>query len=194
MAKKKLESTLLNMVLVLTLVTVISAGSLGMVYQKTKDKIAAAKEAKKLKAIQEVVLAGYNNSPAKEMYTLKTKEGSELEAYPAKVDGRLTSVAIKSYTKIAFSGEFWLMVGFKADGAINKVSVIEQKETPGLGTKIDSKKFAGQFIGKNPGENNLKVKKDGGIIDSITAATISSRAYSDAINRAYKAFKNSQAE
>jgi len=190
MKKKGLESTFFNMVVVLLIVTLIASISLGLVYNLTKDKISQSKAKKKLLAIQEVVVSGYTNNPNGEMYNLKSDQG-DLECYPAKNGEEITSVAVKTFTMKAFSGEMQLMVGFLPDGSINKISVIDQKETPGLGTKVTSEKFSGQFIGKNPGSFKLKVKKDGGDVDAITAATISSRAVCDAIERAYNAYKNS---
>jgi electron transport complex protein RnfG len=79
------------------------------------------------------------------------------------------------------------MVGFYPDGTIYNYSVLEHKETPGLGSKMDlwfTKDGKGNITGKKPGTTGLKVSKDGGDIDAITAATISSRAFLDAINRA----------
>ncbi len=187
--KKKLESTFLNMVLVLFGVALISSFSLGLVFNATKDKIAAAKEAKKLKAIAAVLLKGYDNFPSKEAFYIPSDSDRELEVYPAKSVEQLQSVAIKTFTKKAFSGEMILMVGFLPDGSINKVSVVEQKETPGLGTKVTSPKYLKQYMGKNPETFNLKVKKDGGEVDAITAATISSRAFSEAVQRAYDSYK-----
>lgn len=185
MATKKLKSTFINMVLVLCTVTLISALSLGYVFNMTKDKIAFSKEQKKLQAIKEVILPGFDNMPNKEMFTITSDNGGTLECYPAKKNGKITSIAIKTYTKMGFSGEIWLMAGFLPDGTINTTSVIDQKETPGLGTKIMGK-FKDQYEGKNPGNFNIKVKKDGGNIDGITAATISSRAFSDAVARAHR--------
>lgn len=77
------------------------------------------------------------------------------------------------------------------DGSIHDVVHLEHKETPGLGDKIEKSKsnWSNQFRGKNSANFPLKVKKDGGDVDAITASTISSRAYCDAINRAYKVFK-----
>ncbi len=190
MAKKKLESNFINMVVILTTIALISAGTLSFIYDITKGPIEEAKKQKKLKAITEVVLKGYDNKPAEEMYILKDESGVDLECYPAKTDGKLTSVAIKTYTKKGFSGEIWLMVGLKADGSINKISVIDQKETPGLGTKIMADKFKSQFENKFPNKSKLMVTKDGGEIDAITAATISSRAFCDAVDRAYKTYRN----
>ena len=82
------------------------------------------------------------------------------------------------------------MVGLLPDGTIYDTAVLTHKETPGLGDKMDKNKskFSGQFKRKNPSTFSLKVKKDGGAVDAITAATISSRAFCDAIQRAYKAF------
>ncbi len=185
MTQKKLESTLINMVLVLTSISLLSALSLGFAYQQTKGEIEKAQENKKLAAISDVVLEGFDNRPDKTVQEIADDSGVALTIYTAEKNGITTSYAVRSYSKKAFGGEMWLMVGFTADGKINKISVLDQKETPGLGTKVDEASFKNQFFGKNPASFNLKVKKDGGDIDAITAATISSRAYSDAVERAY---------
>ncbi|MBW6459704.1 MAG: FMN-binding protein, partial [Bacteroidales bacterium] len=80
------------------------------------------------------------------------------------------------------------------DLTIYNTVVIQQKETPGLGTKMKDPVWKNQFNGKNPDVYNLKVKKDGGDVDAITAATISSRAFSGAISRAYEALKKQEGE
>jgi electron transport complex protein RnfG len=81
------------------------------------------------------------------------------------------------------------MVGFLADGSIFNIAVVSHSETPGLGDKMDISKsnFSVQFKGKNPEDFQISVKKDGGDVDAIAAATISSRAYCDAVLRAYNA-------
>ena len=86
------------------------------------------------------------------------------------------------------------MVGFNPDGSVANYSVLEHKETPGLGSKMDTwfvKGAKGDITGKNPGTQGLQVSKDGGNVDAITAATISSRAFLDAVNRAAKALTES---
>ena len=84
------------------------------------------------------------------------------------------------------------MVGFDAAGTIIGTSVIKASETPGLGDKIKTEEFSGQFAKKNINPKAAKfeimVSKDGGEVDAITAATISSRAYCDAVNRAAKGY------
>ena len=80
------------------------------------------------------------------------------------------------------------MVGFEPDGKIKNIAVLEQKETPGLGTKIKDVKFIEQYRNKNPSAFNLKVAKDGGEVDALTGATISSRAFSEAVQLSYDEF------
>lgn len=187
MASKK-DSTFINMVVALLIVTLVASATLGFVYEFTKEPIAQAKLNKKLNAIKEVV-PEFNNNPNDEMFLLDVEGGGEpVEAYPAKKDGELVGVAIKTWTMKGFSGLIRLMVGLKPDGTISNISVLEHKETPGLGTHMSDEWYVKQYRDKNPAEFNIQVKKDGGEIDAITAATISSRAYSDAVMRAFKAY------
>lgn len=194
MSAKKLDSNLKNMVLVLFVVCLISSFLLAFVYTKTKDKIDAAQEEKKLKAINEVILPGYDNLPSNDMFEIASDNERTLQCYPGKQNQELKSVAIKTFSKNGFNGEITLMVGFLPDGTIHKISVVQQGETPGLGTKMTLPSFQKQFEGKNPENFRLKVKKDGGDVDAITAATISSRAFCDAVERAYKAFKENKGQ
>lgn len=180
----KTESTFKNMVLSLTLISLVASACLGFVYEMTKEPIAVSVLNKKLSAIKEVV-PEFTNNPFDEMYRLPTGEGDSLDVFPAKKDNEVIGYAVNTYTNKGFSGRINIMAGFRADGTICNVAVLEHKETPGLGTKMVDQPFKGQFIDKNPGQFKLKVKKDGGEVDAITAATISSRAYCDAIQRAY---------
>ena len=180
----KTESTFKNMVLSLTLIALGSSAALGFVYELTKEPIAASVLNKKLDAIREVV-PEFNNNPNEEMFRLPTGEGDSLDVYPAKKDGEIIAYAVNTYTNKGFSGHIGLMAGFKPDLTIINIAVLEQKETPGLGTKMTESGFKDQFNDKNPSDFQLKVKKDGGPVDAITAATISSRAFCDAVQRAY---------
>ena len=102
MAGKK-ESTFINMVLVLFLVTLVASAALGGLYELTKEPIAAAKLAKKLKAIKEVV-PEFDNNPSEEMYAVDMPSGDKLEFYPAKKGNELVGTAVKTYTSNGFSG------------------------------------------------------------------------------------------
>jgi len=186
MAKK--ESTLTNMLLALIMVTLVASTALGFVYQVTKEPIAAAKLAKKLDAIQKVVPV-FDNDPNAEEYKMAV-DGDTLHFYPAKNNGELVGTAVETFTNMGFTGVIKVMVGITPDGIVHDVAVLEHKETPGLGDKMERKKsdWSTQFQNKNPKEFNIAVKKDGGDIDAITASTISSRAFCDAVNRAYNAY------
>ena len=180
----KTESTFRNMVLSLTLISLVAAVCLGFAYELTKKPIEMSVLNKKLEAIK-LVVPGFTNDPNSEMYRLPTGEGDSLEIYPAKKDDVIIGYAINTYTNKGFSGDIFMMAGFRSDGTIINITVLNQKETPGLGTKMAEPKFKDQFNDKNPSEFKLKVKKDGGPVDAITAATISSRAFCDAVQRAY---------
>ncbi|OQX79820.1 MAG: hypothetical protein B6D61_02935 [Bacteroidetes bacterium 4484_249] len=194
MAKK--ESSFVNMVLTLFVVTVIAALALGGVYTVTKGPIAIAKRKKVEKAIEQVV-PGFDTIVAE--YKVLPENGKDSLTIFEAIDsnGEALGIAIKTYTDKGFSGRFWIMVGFNSEGIINNTAVLEHKETPGLGDKMDKKKsfnkktgksWSDQFNGKNPKDFKLKVTKDGGDVDAITAATISSRAFCDAVLRAYDEF------
>jgi electron transport complex protein RnfG len=180
----KTESTFRNMVLSLTIIALVASACLGFVYEMTKGPIEMSVLNKKLSAIKEVV-PDFTNNPDREMFRLPTGEGDSLDVYPARKDGKIIGYAINTYSNAGFSGNISLMAGFRPDGTIINITVLSQKETPGLGNKMTETKFKDQFNDKDPSSFRLKVKKDGGSVDAITAATISSRAFCDALQRAY---------
>jgi electron transport complex protein RnfG len=184
----KAESTFKNMVLSLTLISLGASACLGFVYKMTKSPIELSALNKKLSAIR-VVVPEFNNNPNDEMYRLPTGDGDSLDIYPAKKDNQIVGYAVNTFTKKGFSGNVNLVAGFRPDGTIFNITVLEQKETPGLGAKMTEHTFKDQFNDKNPADFSLKVKKDGGRVDAITAATISSRAFCDAVQRAYNALQ-----
>jgi electron transport complex protein RnfG len=188
MAAKK--DTLLNMFVALFVICIVAGGVLGIVFNATKDPIAAAENAKRTAAIKNVL---------PEFKTLKTvnvksaMEDAEIPfhlAYDA--NNNFIGAAVETFTNKGFSGNISLMVGILADGTVNNISVLQHAETPGLGSKMEEETFKGQFCDKNPASFNFSVKKDGGDVDAITAATISSRAFCDAVNRALSTFENNK--
>ena len=180
----------MNMAITLLVITAISSASLGFMYQLTKEPIETANTMKQNFAIQ-AVLPEYDNNPLADTYEIDNFDGAaeKLICYPGAINGELSGIAVKTWTNNGYGGMIRIMVGFDPSGKIVNISVLEHKETPGLGTKMAKPKYIKQYSGKNPGMNNLKVKKDGGEIDAITAATISSRAFSEAVDRAYKSLE-----
>ena len=190
MAKK--ESTFLNMVATLLVVTLLAAGLLGSVYALTKEPIRLAELKRKNEAIG-VVVPGFDNEPSQEVQKLFV-DGDTLYFYTARKGEQVLGTAVETFTNQGFSGEFKLMVGFDPDGSIIDIAVIKHAETPGLGDKMerDKSEFHVQFMGQDPGSFNLAVKKDRGDVDAITASTITSRAYCDAVRRAFDALQELQ--
>jgi len=169
------------------IVTAVASLALAGVYNVTYEPIQKVKKEKKEKAIRNVM---------PEFDTIKSFEveiqGFEMPfAFNTGYLGEsLVGTAIQSSSNKGYNGLIELMVGFSLDGKIYKIDVLQQKETPGLGTKITDDKFKDQFQGKDPKDFKLKVIKDGGNVDAITAATISSRAFCEAVQKAYDAFEN----
>ncbi len=182
--KKKIESTFKNMVLTLLVISAVAALSLAFVHKITEEPIRKAKEAKLKKALAEV-LPAFDRVEAESAMPPTGKDSVVI--YTAFSGDKKVGYAVKTYTDKGFSGRIELMVGFKPDGDIVNTAVLFHAETPGLGTKMEASKsdFPIQFRGKNPSKFHLKVKQDGVDVDAITAATISSRAFCDAVQRAF---------
>ncbi len=180
----KLESNFRNMVLVLTVITLVAAGALGGVHTLTKEPIALSKKAKQENAIKAVLPT---HDRIAEPETL-----NDLRIYNAYKGNAWVGAAVETYSKNGFGGEIKLMVGFDHEGNIVDYSVLQQAETPGLGTKMVSwfktDKNKQDIRGLSPASTNFTVSKDGGDIDAITASTISSRAFLEAIQLGYNAY------
>jgi Na+-translocating ferredoxin:NAD+ oxidoreductase subunit G len=199
----KLESTFKNMLIVLTVISLIAAVSLASMYNLTKGPIDQATAKKSQEAIK-MVLPAFDK-----LEDVASADGLVIHKAYAK-DGSFVGAAVEGKAA-GFSGDVKVMVGFDKEGNIVDYSVLQQTETPGLGTKmVDWFKPAKEvqkslvetvfgfqvkpvekqssIIGKNPAKNNLTVSKDGGEIDAITASTISSRSFLLAISEAYKAY------
>ncbi|MDR1983681.1 MAG: RnfABCDGE type electron transport complex subunit G [Prevotellaceae bacterium] len=188
---EKLKSSFKNMLLSLALISIVVAGLLALVYGMTKEPISQAEKQKQEKAIKDVT-PDFNNNPTDEKFEIEISGGDKLTVFPAKKDGKLVGIAVETNTKKGFSGEIKIMVGFDIDGVIKNYSVLKHAETPGLGAKMqewfsDTSKPTQNVVNRK-WNSNMKVKKDGGEIDAITAATISSRAFMDALNRAYEVY------
>ena len=193
-----MKSTLINMVLSLGIITIVAAALLAGVYTLTEKPIKEAALNKQIEAIS-AVTPQFNNDPVAEAIDITPDgETTPLKVFPAKQDGKLVGAAVESYSLAGFSGEIRLIYGFDSEGNITGYEVMSHAETPGLGAKMDewfrSPEGNRSVIGLNPSStpNGLAVKKDNGDVDAITAATITSRAFLDALNRASKAYTKLQ--
>ena len=194
---KKLESSLLNMVLVLTLVAVIMGGVLAYVNHLTEGPISEQKEKALANGIKTVMVCN-DLTVAKTDEVKQNVDGKELTfiVYNVKdAQGKDLGAAVQS-TTMGFGGDLKVLVGFDPEGKILGYTLLEHAETPGLCAKADQwfqKGQKGDIIGKDPKEP-LTVSKDGGQVDAITASTITSRAFLKAVNQAYNAYKVTPAD
>lgn len=188
---KKLASSLLWMVVSLGLVTVIAAAVLSYVHEVTEEPIADMERQKKIDAIAEVV-PPFDNDPMSDIWV---DSESGCTVYIAKKGDDVVGGAVESYSPDGFSGRIDVIFGFDVEGTVTGYRVINHAETPGLGAKMEQWFRDSQgnrsVIGRNPSTSDMVVAKDGGDVDGITAATISSRAFLDALRRGYESFKKS---
>ena len=197
------------MLLVLTIVSVVAAFLLAYVNNVTSSTIAKINEEALSSGIKSVLNIG-----ADEQIETNEKPVDAFVVYEVSRDGNWVGTAVKSTDKSGFGGDIEVLVGFDAEGNILGYEVLKHAETPGLGARAGewfrtatsgevkavgalTKVFFGNpdpagshtIIGRNRGDGELKVTKDGGDIDAITASTITSRAFLNAVNNAYKVFK-----
>ena len=191
----KLESSLRNMVLSLSVITFIASGLLASSYTLTKEPIAKAQKDKQSNAIKEVLPNKQAIVGEKVEIRLQGKE-IPFVIYPSFLNEEFVGAAIQTYSNDGYSGKIEIMVGIDKEGTISNYTILTSNETPGLGSKASqwfkTPKNDQDIRGKNPGKVNFTVKKDGGDIDAITASTISSRAFLASIRDAFEAFKKYQ--
>ncbi len=170
-----------RLTLVLFLVTAITALLLGLVNYITADKIAAIKE-KKTSDAMSAVMAG-----AGSFSEVSYSGGNALVtgSYEA-LDG---SGAVMGYVfktaPVGFGGAIDMVVGVSKEGAITGVSIVTMLETSGLGDKAKDASWLAQYI---DGSEAFAVDKDGGEIDALSGATITSRAVTNGVNAALEAY------
>lgn len=156
----------------------------------TKDFIINKQLQKEYEIITGVIDTEFDNNPLLEKTIITSADGKEkMELYPARFGGVVTSVVIKVSNVKGYGGYMELVVGFLMDGTISGYYIITHNETAGLGDRVVEQEFMDQFKWFNPEQQSFKVKKDGGDIDAVTGATISSRAVIDSIQKAHDAYK-----
>lgn len=191
----KLESTFKNMFLSLALICLTVAVLLAQVNKMTAKPIADAKAMKLQGAIGEVV-PEFDNDPVAEAFLMAAGQGDSILVYPAKRGEAIVGYAMNSYSNNGFSGNIQLMVGLDMEHRVVNYAVLQHAETPGLGSKMsewfrDEGRASRSVIGRDLSAGPLAVTNDGGEIDAITASTFTSRAFLEAVNRAYTAYLES---
>ncbi|MFC1474438.1 RnfABCDGE type electron transport complex subunit G [bacterium] len=185
---------IVKMLVVLTLISSASGLGLGMFKQMTNDPIIQAEfKYAKEPALKEV-LPEYDNDLVEDSFEIEMEGGDPVTIYPAKKDGNLVAVGFESKAS-GFGGPVRIMLGIDTETkALRGIGIVAHAESPGLGAKIIEESFRKQFREGYDVSSVLKVKPDGGKVDALSGATISSRAVCDAINSAFELYTGREAE
>ncbi len=170
---------ILKLTLELTLISAISAGLLAFVSSRTQAARERAAEAKRLDAARNVL-----HLEADETFRFDEDRG----VFVAEKGGRATKSAVEGESEHGYGGPVRVIVAADAEGRVIDFAVIQSSETPGLGSKIAGEKFASGIRGKPVGAD-WRVRQDGGDVDAVTSATISSRAACEAVAAALPRLK-----
>ncbi len=165
---------ILKLACTLAVVCTISAGLLAYVYALTAPRIEANAKSAFEKSLREVL-------PEADAFTEASGKVGQSGVYEASAGGKVIGAAL-AVSPRGYSGSIDLLVGVGTDLTVRGVKVLNQRETPGLGTNILKPAFLRQFVGKRIGDA-LEPKKD---VDAITGATISTRGVCDGVRAALK--------
>ncbi len=182
----------------LFLFAVVGAGMVAFTYDSTRDRIAENERQALLRSLHAIIPEhDYDNDLARDVLVLPgTGFGirQPVQVYRARHGGKPVAAIFATVAPDGYNGSIHLLVGIRADGRIAGVRAVSHQETPGLGDNIDIRKspwvleFNGKSLGHPPLER-WKVKKDGGVFDQFTGATITPRAVVKAVRRALVYFK-----
>lgn len=188
-----LKKMLLSGIL-LGLFAVIGTALVAYTYEHTYERIAQSQREALLRSLQALIPPElYDNDPASDSLTVTDPSGlgsqQPQQIYRARMQGRPVALAFTAVAPDGYSGDIHLLIAISYDGTLSGVRVTAHQETPGLGDKIETARsnwiysFSGRSLG-NPREDDWKVKKDGGIFDQFTGATVTPRAIVKAVHRA----------
>ncbi|RJP79849.1 MAG: RnfABCDGE type electron transport complex subunit G [Desulfobacteraceae bacterium] len=179
---------MIKMVVVLTILSSVSGGLLASVHDGTKAQI----ENQQLKFVKgpaiKTILKGSTNDPITDRF--KIQDGDvERSFFVGKIDGKANTIAFESFGK-GFGGDIGVMIGVNLDeDKLVGVSVTTHSETPGLGAKAkEDPSFSAQFKSLSTNDS-IKVTNDGGSINAISGATITSRAVCDTVGKSLETYK-----
>ncbi len=187
---------MIQMVVVLTVLSCVSGGLLASIKTNTEERIAY----QQLKFVKGpailAILEGASNNPITDRFTLQDGE-VQRSFFVGVFDGQPNTVAFEASGK-GYGGDVGLMVGVNVvDNTMVGIGVTTHAETPGVGSRAQTDEaFVAQFNGV-PFEGEFKVKPDGGQVDALSGATITSRAVANAVTDAvgiYDRMKSQLAE
>jgi electron transport complex protein RnfG len=171
---------------ILGIFTAVGVSMVTLVHQVTAEQIAENQRQATYRAFDQILQGKvYDNSPLDHPTELAPVEwlngGEPITIYTAKSNGKAIATLLSIDAQSGYNGKITLLLGILADGTLSGVEVVNHHETPGLGDKIESRRsdWLKQFAGRSlefPDEDYWGVKRDGGVFDQITGATVTSRA------------------
>lgn len=180
---------LLKLSTILTLICCGAALALGSVYELTKQPIARQQQLKKQRAVA-TVFPGLPLGKGTEGVAAQLCDDhshSCRDFFLLMTDRHVSGIALEA-SVAGYGGPIDVMVGILPDGTLSAITVISHSETPGLGANITKESFCGQFSRLAAPESSLDLKKNGGSIDQVTGATISSAAVLQAVREQMRFF------
>lgn len=199
----EISRSMLKNSLVLGLFAAITVAVVAITQQSTESRILQAERAAQIRALGEILPAqSYDNALLDNVITLNEPllgHRTETPAYLATRAGQPAAVILQANAPDGYSGTISLLIGIMADGTLSGVRVIQHKETPGLGDRIELAKspWIKSFDGKslsNPAQRGWAVKKDQGDFDQFAGATITPRAVVSAVHKALQYFDQHHTE
>jgi electron transport complex protein RnfG len=185
---------MISMVVVLTVLTAVSGGLLAAVKSGTESRIEQQIFKFQLAPAMEQIFGEVENDPALDKFEIE-HEGVKYKFFPAKLKDGSSAVAFETKGKGGYGGDVGLMIGFNLEtDNVVAARVTTHSETPGLGARAkDDPEFVSQFSDKGL-DTNLGLKSDGGSIDAMSGATITSRSVTLAAITAQELYKTLKPE
>jgi electron transport complex protein RnfG len=187
----------------LGLFAMFGTGLVAFVHDNTKARITANERADVLRSLHEIMSESkYDNDILHEAVQVSDEHLGDAELktiYLARMAGEPAGVALTTVAPQGYNGPITLLVGLDVRGKISGVRVVSHRETPGLGDAIEVKRspwikrFNGRSLG-DPPVQKWAVKRDGGLFDQFTGATITPRAVVDAVKQSLIYFDEHRSE
>ena len=174
----------------------VAAGLLAGADTATRDAIKERKAEDLQASLRQVIPPRLHDNDLLADPLTVTRNGAPLTVYQARRDGRVTAVAFR-VTGQGYAGAIEVLMGVARSGEMLGARVLSHTETPGLGDKIEAEKddwiesFKGRSLG-NPPRDEWAVKKDGGVFDQFSGATITPRAVVQAVRGGLVFFENNR--
>ncbi|MFH1729718.1 MAG: RnfABCDGE type electron transport complex subunit G [Pseudomonadota bacterium] len=177
----------IKMIMVLSLICAVCSFVLAFIHKGTKERIQEQVLINVKGPAVETVLSGSENELIKDRKEYDVDSG-KLQVFTGNKSNAPWAVAFETFAG-GFGGDVGVVVGFNLeDDTLTGIGITTHKETPGVGSKIGEPTFSNAFKDKSI-DDTFKVKADGGVIDAITGATISSKAVCNAVEKAIPIYK-----